>query len=116
MARPRLPRTLRRSRQINARFTEAEAQRLAGYAEAARLTVPEYLRRRGLRRRTPVIATPELPPEIRYELNKIGVNLNQIVRLAHEGRYRPRGGRAVVERMERMAAWIEEALDPGGGK
>ena len=63
-----------------------------------------------------MIATVELPPEIRYELNKIGVNLNQIVRLAHEGRYRPRGGRAVVERMERLAAWIEEALDPGGGE
>ena len=116
MARPRLPRSLRRTRQINARFTEAEAEALAASADAARLTVPEYLRRRGLRRRTPVIAAPELPPEIRFELNKIGVNLNQLVRLAHQGRYRPRGGRAVVERMERMAAWIEEALDPGGGK
>ena len=113
MARPRLPRSLRRSRQINTRFTESEVQTLAGYAAAARLTIPEYLRRRGLRRRTPATAVVELPPELRRELNKIGVNLNQLTRLAHQGRYRPRGGQAVVEGLERAAEWIEMILDPG---
>ena len=114
MSRPRIPASLRRTRQINTRFTETEALTLAAYASAARLTVPEYLRRRGLRRPAPVRATPELPPELRRELNKIGVNLNQIVRLAHQGRYRPRGGRSVVEGLERAAAWVETILDPGG--
>ena len=33
---------------------------------------------------------------------------------AHQGRYRPRGGQAVAERLERAAAWIETILDPGG--
>ena len=113
MARPRLHPAQRRDRQINIRVTAAEARTLAAYAEAARLTVAAYLRRRGLRRPAPAAAAPTLPPELRAELNKIGVNLNQIVRLAHQGRYRPRGGRAVVERMERLAAWIETALDPG---
>ena len=113
MARPRLHPSRRRDRQINIRFTATEAQTLADHADAARLTVPQYLRRRGLRRPAPATAAAALPPEIRAELNKVGVNLNQIVRLAHQGRYRPRGGRAVVERMERLAAWIETALDPG---
>ena len=75
--------------------------------------VPQYLRRRGLRRPAPGHHRAGVAPEIRVELNKIGVNLNQIVRLAHQGRYRPRGGLAVVEQMERLAAWIETALDPG---
>ena len=116
MARPRLPASLRRTRQINLRVTEAEARTLAGHAEASRLTVPAYLRRRGLRRPAPATAVAELPPELRRELNKIGVNLNQLTRLAHQGRYRPRGGRAVADRLERAAAWIETILDPGGGE
>ena len=112
MARPRLNPAERRTRQINVRVTEAEAAALAEQAGRARLTVAAYLRRRGLRR--PVRAAPErrLAAEDRRELNRIGVNLNQMTRLMHSGRAVHPGLREAVER---VAALVETVLDEGGG-
>ena len=103
MARPRLKPEERRRKQINVRVTEAEAAALSDHAGRARLTVAAYLRARGLRR--PVRSAPErrLAPEARRELNRVGVNLNQITR-----RGVPPGLLAAVER---VAALVESILD-----
>ena len=52
-----------------------------------------------------------LAAEDRRELNRIGVNLNQITRLMHTGRAVHPGLRAAVER---AAALVETILDEGG--
>ncbi len=112
MARPRMSPAERRTRQINVRVTEAEAEHLRQLASSARLTVSAYLCRRGLRRRVRAVTERRLAAEDRRELNRIGVNLNQITRLMHSGRAVHPGLRAAVER---AAALVETILDEGGG-
>ena len=111
MARPRLNPDQRRTRQINVRVTEAEAAALAEQAGRARLTVAAYLRRRGLRRRVRAVTERRLAAADRRELNRIGVNLNQMTRLMHTGRAVHPGLREAVER---AAALVETVLDEGG--
>ena len=112
MARPRLNPAERRTRQINVRVTESEAEQLRQLASSARLTVAAYLRRRGLGRRVRAVRERRLAAEDRRELNRIGVNLNQMVRAMHSGRAVHPGLRAAVER---AAALVETLLDEGGG-
>ena len=111
MARPRLNPAERRTRQINVRVTEAEAVALAEQAGRARLTVAAYLRRRGLRRRVRAATERRLAAEDRRELNRIGVNLNQMVRLMHSGRAVHPGLREAVERARGAGG-----DDPGRGR
>ena len=111
MARPRMNPAARRTRQINVRVTAAEAAALAEHAGRARLTVSAYLRRRGLRRRVRAVTERRLAAADRRELNRIGVNLNQITRLMHTGRAVHPGLREAVER---AAALVETVLDEGG--
>ena len=73
MARPRLGESERRTRTIGVRVTEAEETELRERAQAARLSMGAYLRRRALGERVRMAA------ELR-ELNRIGVNLNQMAR------------------------------------
>ena len=77
MARPRLDEQERRARTVSVRVTAAEAAEL----------------RLG-------------PAELR-ELNRIGVNLNQIARLLNSGAVRaPAGTRGAVERVEELVAGL----------
>ena len=110
MARPRLKDWQRRTRTIGVRVTEAEAEALAEKALAARLSVGAYLRRRGLRRRVPDVQERRLAAEDRRELNRLGVNLNQITRLMHSGRVVSPQLRATVERVAQL---VETLLDDG---
>ena len=73
MARPRLDDEERRARTVGVRVTAAEAAELRERAQAARLSMGAYLRRRALGQRVRMAA------ELR-ELNRIGVNLNQMAR------------------------------------
>ena len=73
MARPRLDEEERRARTVGVRVTEAEEAELRERAQAARLSMGAYLRRRALGQRVRIAA------ELR-ELNRIGVNLNQMAR------------------------------------
>ena len=79
MARPRLGDEERRTRTVGVRVTEAEAEELRERSQAARLSVGSYLRRRGLGQRVRMAAA-----ELR-ELNRIGVNLNQMARAMNSG-------------------------------
>lgn len=111
MARPRLRDWERRTRTISIRLTESEAVALAEQASAARLTVAAYLRRRGLRRRLRTVQERRLGAYERRELNRIGVNLNQLVRLMHSGRV---VSPQLRETVERVAQLVEGVLDDGG--
>ena len=60
MARPRLGEEERRRRTIGVRVTEAEAAELRERAQAARLSMGAYLRRRGLGQRVRIAAERRL--------------------------------------------------------
>ena len=90
MARPRLGESERRRRTIGVRVTAAEAEELRERAQAARLSMGAY--RRGL-------GAAEL-----RELNRIGVNLNQMARAMNSGAAAPAGTREAVERVGELVA------------
>ena len=78
MARPRLGDEERRTRTVGVRVTEAEAEELRERAQATRLSMGAYLRWRGLGPQVRIAAEPR-------ELNRIGVNLNQMARAFNSG-------------------------------
>ena len=97
MARPRLGESERRTRTVGVRVTTAEAAELRERAQAARLSMGAYLRRRALGQRVRMAA------ELR-ELNRIGVNLNQMARAMNSGAAAPAETREVVERVGELVA------------
>ena len=80
MARPRLDEQERRARTVGVRVTAAEAAELRERAQAARLSMGAYLRRRALGQRVRMAAELRLGAAELRELNRIGVNLNQMAR------------------------------------
>lgn len=83
--RPKLDEAERRCKQINVRLTIAEDQLLRRHATDAQLSVGEFVRRR-------ILGLPVTPPpakadaQLLFELNRIGVNINQIARNLNSGR------------------------------
>lgn len=88
MGRPRKESAERRNRNLTVRFTAAERHFLDAHAEVAGVTIGELVRRRALR-------LPAAPPKVRgkrsadaalvNELNRIGVNLNQLAHASNRG-------------------------------
>ena len=72
-------------RTVGVRVTEAEAEELQERAQDARLSVGAYLRRRGLGQRVRMAAERRLGAAELRELNRIGVNLNQMARAMNSG-------------------------------
>lgn len=93
MSRPRKNAEARRSRQIIFRLTGPEYDRLCAEAERAGLTPNELARRlaRRARRRLIVQTIRRCDPAFLKRLDRIGHNLNQLVKNAHIfGRISPR--------------------------
>ena len=72
MARPRLGEEERRTRTVGVRVTAAEAEELRERAQAARLSMGAYLRRRALGQRVRIAAELRLGAAELRELNRIG--------------------------------------------
>ena len=104
MARPRLGEEERRGRTVGVRVTEAEAEELQERAQGARLSVGAYLRRRGLGQRVRMGAERRLGAVELRELNRIGVNLNQMARVMNAGAVAGPGTREAVERVGELVA------------
>ena len=85
MARPRLDEQKRRARTVGVRVTEAEETELRERAQAARLSMGAYLRRRALGQRVRSAVERRLGAAELRELNRIGVNLNQMARALNSG-------------------------------
>ena len=79
-------------------LTPAEAAEVAERAAAARLAPAVYMRRRALARPMRRAVVRRLGTAEFRELNRIGVNLNQIARALNAGAAAPSGTRAAVER------------------
>ena len=110
------PTDKRDAKTIGVRVNAAELTALEDRAKAARLTLPEYLRHMGLKGKITVRQTRQIPAAVMRELNKQGVNLNQLVKLANEGRFDPTLTpelRAVLRQItDALTTWGEE--DEGG--
>ena len=105
MARPRLGDEERRTRTVGVRVTEAEAAELQERAQAARLSMGAYLRRRALGQRGRIAAELRLGAAELRELNRIGVNLNQMARALNSGAApSPAETQEAVERVGELVA------------
>ena len=104
MARPRLGEEERRTRTMGVRVTEAEAAELRERAQGARLSRGAYLRRRGLGQRVRMVTERRLGGAELRELNRIGVNLNQMARAMNSGAAAPAGTREAVEQVSELVA------------
>ena len=78
--RPKLDPAKKRSAQLHVLLTPAERDRVKEWAASTSLSVSDYVRRRTLGR--PIANRVDIAA--RGELNRIGVNLNQIARAANE--------------------------------
>ena len=85
MARPTKQDHEKRSETARFRVTLAEREHIRAQAEAAGLTEAEYLRRRTLGYRVPPAPSRSADPALVSELNRIGVNVNQLARASHRG-------------------------------
>ena len=111
MARPRKDRTDKRSQVVNLRLTLAEHEALRSQAHAAGLSVAELLRRRALGQT--VRPAPQLyDAALISELNRIGVNVNQLARATHRGADFIEHWQEVAERVSAALEKVIECDDP----
>ena len=86
MARPKGDPAAVRSLTIGVRVTDAEYASLQEKAEALHITPAHWLRDAALKRRLPSPPAPAINIAEYGKLARLSANLNQLVRLAHEGR------------------------------
>ncbi|MCP4282867.1 MAG: MobC family plasmid mobilization relaxosome protein [Gammaproteobacteria bacterium] len=109
MARPRKQTTEKRPRVVAYRVTDEEQARLEAKANQLGQSIGEYSRRAALRKRVVVQqAAPALSIGAIMELNRIGVNLNQLTRVANTNGNMPTG---LVSLLERINVLLDEAME-----
>lgn len=86
MARPKKePHEKRSERPFNPRFTVAEVEYIRAQADAAGIGPHEYMRRRALDYNVPSGHRQRADPGLVNEINRIGVNVNQLAIAVHRG-------------------------------
>ena len=104
MPRPRKDPDDRRSETLAIRLTQAERLRVEQAAQKAGLSASEYGRMHVLAGRVVVRQNRTLDHAVFDELRRIGVNLNQLTRLAHQRQLCPAGLQEVFAALERILA------------
>lgn len=89
MGRPALQQEEKRIIQVNIRLTKEENDKICNYAQASGLSPANWIRQKAFTGRFPPIKLSPVNASLYQELNKIGVNLNQSVRLLHSGQLSP---------------------------
>ena len=89
MGRPALQEEDKRIVQVNIRLTKEENDMVCNYAQASAMTPANWIRQKAFSGRFPVIKLSPVNAELYRELHKIGVNLNQAVKLVHAGKTSP---------------------------
>ena len=104
MARPKKPTSDKREQWIKARVSPAEHAELLVRAAGAGLSPSEFLRRAALSGEVVVEQPREGDFETVDQLRRIGVNLNQLARVANRTGYMPDG-------LEEALARVDQLLD-----
>lgn len=86
MARPKKDENDKLTERHNVRFTLAEMIHIQEQAAAAGLPVAEYIRRRAAGHTVVSGQSRHTDPAVISELNRIGVNVNQLAKATHTGR------------------------------
>lgn len=86
MGRPVLKEEERRIIQVNIRLTAGEYAKVMNYTEASGITSANWIRQKVFTGKFPLIKLSPIDAAVYRELNRIGVNLNQLVKLMHEGK------------------------------
>ena len=86
MGRRSLPDHERRRHQVNISLRDAELAELRSRAGAARMAIPDYVRRRALLDRLRVVPPRRLGAEEFREVARLAANVNQIARALNSGR------------------------------
>lgn len=112
MGRPVKQEHEKRSEVVQTRVTLAEHEHMRGAAEAAGLSVSDYLRRRACGYMvTTGAARRSVDPALVSELNRIGVNLNQITRNIHSGRRLRLHAKEVLRELETVLKVVVSGED-----
>ena len=85
MGRPRVDDQDKRIVQVNIRLTEDEYKKASQYAEASHLSPANWIRYKVFNGKFPPMKTSPIDAKVFYELNKMGVNLNQITHKINHG-------------------------------
>jgi len=105
MARPKKLEGERRTERFNLRFTVAEKLHVEEQAAKAGLDPTEFLRRRALS--LPIAPAPaKADAALIAELNRIGVNVNQLARAMHSGRTLPGGWPEIAPQLQTVLAKV----------
>ena len=104
MARPKKPTTDKRAQWIKARVSPAEHAEILLRAAGASLSSSEFLRRAALSAEVVVQQGATADFETVDQLRRIGVNLNQLARVANKTGYMPDG-------LEEALAKVDQLLD-----
>lgn len=103
MPRPKKDPAARRRHVVRFRLTGDELAAVRARAEAAQMSPSAYMREAVLKARVTVRPPAPVPYRLIAELGRIGVNLNQLVRLAQTTGQVPAG-------LERLCRTIEETV------
>jgi hypothetical protein len=110
MARPTKTENERRTEQVKIRLTLSEVEHLREQALITGMTVAHLVRRRALS--LPVQPTPSrVDAQLLSELNRIGVNVNQLARSANTNRDFGGDWQAIQEELVRLLAAVSQAYD-----
>lgn len=101
--RPKKPEEERRSLTHGLRLSPQEKEELEARADRAGLSLSEYLRRRALGKK---IKT-QIEGKALKELNRIGVNLNQIARAANRGNLVDQQAREAIKELRALMDQID---------
>ena len=104
MARPKKPTSDKRAQWIKARVSPAEHAEILLHAAKASLSSSEFLRRAALSTEVVVQQSASADFETVDQLRRIGVNLNQLARVANKTGYMPDG-------LEEALAKVDQLLD-----
>lgn len=99
MARPKKQSDERRTERFNLRFTQAEKSFVETQATKAGIGTHEYLRRRSLGHRI-TLPPAKTDASLLMELNRIGVNLNQLTKQSNAGKVLPHSIHSTIEELQ----------------
>ena len=115
MARPEMQEHEKRTERHNLRFTLAEHEHIRAQAEAVGLSVAEFLRRRALGYMVPTgRARRRVDPGVLNELNRIGVNVNQIARNLNSDRPLRLNAQEVLSELQQVLGRLASLDDYSG--
>lgn len=115
MPRPPKPEAAKRLQRFNLRLTLAELEKLREQAEACGLEPHAYARRRVLGHQVAPASRAAMTPTtaaLINEVNRLGVNVNQLARAVHSDRTPPMDWRELAAECERVLAKVSAGYGP----